>query len=198
MKKPFCNIPNMGEFPIFYQVISVNRGKTVASITRHFDVITCIALDNCGSYIVTGSKDCTCIIWSLNNLPTALIHSASSSNIAHGTGHNQADTSNNLTPCPLNTLYGHENTVSCVAIFTELDIVVSGSVVSVQQLDSGASEGDHTKKQFLFQDGTVNVHTIKDGQFVRTISPIGCTGSSIEISYIALSYQGEYQNFFCH
>uniref|UniRef100_A0A182W0M5 Uncharacterized protein n=1 Tax=Anopheles minimus TaxID=112268 RepID=A0A182W0M5_9DIPT len=39
-------------------------------------------------------------------------------------------------------------------------------------------------------DGTVNVHTIKHGQFIRTINPIGCTGSKIEISFITLSYQG--------
>lgn len=41
------------------------------------------------------------------------------------------------------------------------------------------------------QDGTVNVHTIKDGQFVRTLMPIDCTGPSINITFIALSYQGK-------
>lgn len=40
------------------------------------------------------------------------------------------------------------------------------------------------------QDGTVNVHTIKDGQFVRTLMPIDCTGPSINITFLALSYQG--------
>lgn len=43
---------------------------------------------------------------------------------------------------------------------------------------------------FYEQDGTVNVHTIKDGQFVRTLIPIDCTGPSINITFIALSYQG--------
>lgn len=119
------------------KVISVNRGKTVASIIRHFDVITCVALDNCGSYIVTGSKDCTCIVWSLNNLSNSgtQISAMPSPSHAHGTGHSQTDTTNNLTPCPLNTLYGHENTVSCAAIFTELDIVVSGSIVSLMMIN---------------------------------------------------------------
>lgn len=43
---------------------------------------------------------------------------------------------------------------------------------------------------FEFQDGTVNVYTVKDGQFVRTLKPIDCTGPSIIITYITLSYQG--------
>lgn len=36
----------------------------------------------------------------------------------------------------------------------------------------------------------MNVHTIKDGQFVRTLTPKDCTGPSINITFIALSYQG--------
>ena len=50
----------------------------------------------------------------------------------------------------------------------------------------------HTFFLFLFslQDGTVNVHTIKNGQFIRTINPIGCTGCKIEVSFITISYQG--------
>ncbi|XP_031626139.1 neurobeachin-like protein 1 isoform X2 [Contarinia nasturtii] len=155
------------------KVISVTRGKPVASIQKHLDIITCIALDNCGSYIVTGSRDCTCIVWSISNgtlnnvasvnpptTPTHINH--------HQTiGHSQMNTQNSLTPRPVNTLYGHDKPISCVAIFTELDMVVSGS-----------------------EDGTVNVHTIKDGQFVRSLLPIDCSGPSINITFLALSYQG--------
>lgn len=36
------------------------------------------------------------------------------------------------------------------------------------------------------------MHTIKDGQFVRTLIPIDCTGPSINITFIALSYQGKF------
>lgn len=110
------------------KVISVNRGKTVASITRHLDIITCVALDDCGSYIVTGSKDGTCIVWSLNH---ANVSSNTSTN-NNAPGHSQVNTNNSYTPRPLNTLYGHDATVTCVAIFTELDMVVSGSEVSFQ------------------------------------------------------------------
>ena len=27
------------------------------------DLVTCVALDNCGKHLMTGSQDCTCIIW---------------------------------------------------------------------------------------------------------------------------------------
>lgn len=95
-------------------------------IPQNSDVITCIALDNCGSYLVTGSKDCTLIVWSLIttgvNIP--------STNTSASSSLGQVNTTNSLTPRPIHTLYGHDDTISCVSIMTELDLVVSGSVVS--------------------------------------------------------------------
>lgn len=113
------------------KVFNVGRGKPVASITKHLDVITCVALDDCGSYIVTGSMDCTCIVWSLSNHHAATSSAVAAPNHAphHPIGPSQTNTNNSLTPQPINTLYGHEKPVSCVAIFTELDMVVSGSEV---------------------------------------------------------------------
>ncbi|XP_040150983.1 neurobeachin-like protein 1 isoform X2 [Anopheles arabiensis] len=160
------------------RVFNMARGKVVASAINHFDVVTCIAMDNCGSYLVTGSKDCTCVIWSLStsnsvsqpagsNLQpnTAALNQNLAGNVVGSA--NVVHLTNNLTPKPVHTLYGHDDAVSCVAIMTELDMVVSGSL-----------------------DGTVNVHTIKNGQFIRTINPIGCTGCKIEVSFITISYQG--------
>lgn len=131
------------------KVFNVSRGKNVASITRHLgtipnrwpiryfqfkvdscfsDIITCVALDNCGSYLVTGSKDCTVIVWSLlatgQNAPPANTSTTSSIGVIN--------TTNSLTPRPMTTLYGHDDTISCVTIMTELDLVVSGSVVSAE------------------------------------------------------------------
>ncbi|XP_055608825.1 neurobeachin-like protein 1 isoform X2 [Uranotaenia lowii] len=160
------------------RIFNMVRGKVVASAIHHFDVVTCIALDTCGSYLVTGSKDCTCVIWSISSVSsggasttsnlqpnTAALNQNLAGNVVGSA--NVVHLTNNLTPKPVHTLYGHDGPVSCVAIMTELDVVVSGSV-----------------------DGTVNVYTIKEGQFVRTINPLGCTGSSIEISFVTLSYQG--------
>lgn len=39
----------------------------------------------------------------------------------------------------------------------------------------------------------MNVHTIKDGQFIRTLKPLDCTGDFIQITYVTLSYHGEHR-----
>ncbi|XP_017126991.1 neurobeachin-like protein 1 isoform X3 [Drosophila elegans] len=155
------------------RVYNLNKGKAVASVTRHLDIITCIALDNCGSYLVTGSRDCTCIVWSIQSQQQG--GGGSTSNIpVHaltGQSHLQAitqlNTQNHYSPKPLTVLYGHDDAISSVAIYTELDLVVSGSL-----------------------DGTVNVYTLQEGQFVRTLKPIGCTESCVQISFVTLSYHG--------
>lgn len=91
---------------------------------------------------MTGSKDCTCIIWSLlangnfgsSGSAGVAVSSASNAHLMTASPipakHGQVNTNNSLTPKPLHTLYGHDDTVSCVAIMTELDVVVSGSLVS--------------------------------------------------------------------
>lgn len=84
-----------------------------------------------------------------------------------GTGASNVNNSN-LTPKPIHTLYGHDAAISCVAIMTELDLVVSGSL-----------------------DGSVNVYSINEGQFIRSLDPIGCTGINVEISFITISHLGE-------
>ncbi|XP_069696255.1 neurobeachin-like protein 1 isoform X1 [Periplaneta americana] len=131
------------------RVYSLAKSKTIASIRRHFDLVTCVALDQCGSYLITGSRDTTCIVWDVSQLGTG------SSSAVH------------MTPRPVQTLYGHDRAVTCVGIMTELDMAVSGS-----------------------QDGTVNVHTIQDGQYVHTLEPMGCVGLHVEITFLALSSQG--------
>ncbi|KAG9471909.1 hypothetical protein GDO78_022334 [Eleutherodactylus coqui] len=45
------------------RVTSLSRGKVISHITRHIDVVTCLALDLCGIYLISGSRDTTCIIW---------------------------------------------------------------------------------------------------------------------------------------
>lgn len=118
------------------------------------DVITCVALDNCGSYLVTGSKDCTCIVWSL--IPSSL--NIPSTNLSTTTSLGQINTTNSLTPRPMHTLYGHDDTVSCVAIMTELDLVVSGSLVSNWQFYCEPYISEET----LFAKNVSNTSIIED------------------------------------
>ncbi|NXL71966.1 NBEL2 protein, partial [Leptocoma aspasia] len=88
------------------RVTSLAKGKVVGHITRHIDVVTCLSLDLCGIYLISGSRDTTCMVWQVLQ---------------------QAGFSSGLAPKPVQVLYGHDAEVTCVAISTELDMAVSGS-----------------------------------------------------------------------
>ncbi|XP_054406869.2 neurobeachin-like protein 2 isoform X1 [Pongo abelii] len=88
------------------RVTALPRGKLLSQLSRHLDVVTCLALDTCGIYLISGSRDTTCMVW-------RLLH--------------QGGLSVGLAPKPVQVLYGHGAAVSCVAISTELDMAVSGS-----------------------------------------------------------------------
>ena len=108
------------------KVSSVETGRLMQSVSYHKDVVTCmdLATDFGSTWLVTGSRDCTVIIWEINpslELP--------------------------VVPHPLHLLYGHDDAVNCVSVSPELDIVVSGS-----------------------DDGTIIVHKLREGIYVRSIS----------------------------
>lgn len=88
--------------------------------------MTCLAIDNTGSLLVSGSMDTTCMLWQVV--------------FEYGS-------SVNLDPVPMHILYGHTACVTAVDLSNELDTVVSAAL-----------------------DGTVNMHTIRTGSFVRTLS----------------------------
>lgn len=88
------------------RVTLLSRGRLLSQLSRHLDVVTCLALDTCGIYLISGSRDTTCMVWRLLQ---------------------QNGLSAGLAPKPVQVLYGHEAAVSCVAISTELDMAVSGS-----------------------------------------------------------------------
>ncbi|NXC04590.1 NBEL2 protein, partial [Orthonyx spaldingii] len=88
------------------RVTSLAKGKVVGLITRHIDVVTCLSLDLCGIYLISGSRDTTCMVWQVLQ---------------------QGGFSSGLAPKPVQVLYGHDAEVTCVAISTELDMAVSGS-----------------------------------------------------------------------
>nr|KAF6420831.1 neurobeachin like 2 [Molossus molossus] len=90
------------------RVTALPKGKLLNQISRHLDIVTCLALDTCGIYLISGSRDTTCMVWRLLQ---------------------QGGLSVGLASKPMQVLYGHEAAVSCVAINTELDMAVSGSEV---------------------------------------------------------------------
>ncbi|XP_077160810.1 neurobeachin-like protein 2 isoform X4 [Paroedura picta] len=129
------------------RVTSLGKGKVVGHINRHIDVVTCLALDLCGIYLISGSRDTTCMVWQVLQ---------------------QGGFSCGLAPKPVQVLYGHDDEVTCVAISTELDMAVSGS-----------------------KDGTIVVHTIRRGQFMKSIRPPCESSLPITVSSLAVGPEGQ-------
>ncbi|XP_069051092.1 neurobeachin-like protein 2 [Lepisosteus oculatus] len=95
-----------GHWDCSLRVTALTKGKLVGRICRHIDVVTCLALDLCGIYLISGSRDTSCIVWQVLQ---------------------QGGFSSGLAPRPVQVLSGHDQEVTCVAISTELDMAVSGS-----------------------------------------------------------------------
>jgi WD40 repeat protein len=126
---------------------SIAKSKIVCMVVRHFEPITCLALDSSGSrHVMSGSRDTTSVIWEMS-LPVGA--------------------SSVITLRPIQVLCGHDKSVSCVALSVDLDLAVSGS-----------------------EDGTVNVYTVKEGYYLRTIIPPD-PGFYFTISHLGLSPQGQ-------
>lgn len=84
--------------------VMTSRGKHVACLVRHLDMVTCLWLDYRGVYMMSGSYDSTCIIWKIS-------------------------TSGSFKAQPVHILHGHEDLVTCVHLNTELDVALSSSKV---------------------------------------------------------------------
>ncbi|XP_030250167.1 neurobeachin-like protein 2 isoform X2 [Sparus aurata] len=135
-----------GHWDCSLRVTQLGKGKLVGRICRHIDVVTCLALDLCGIYLISGSRDTSCIVWQVLQ---------------------QGGFSSGLSPRPVQVLCGHDQEVTCVAISTELDMAVSGS-----------------------KDGTVIVHTVRRGQFLRTLRPPGDSCVPAQISELQVGMEG--------
>ncbi|XP_052002928.1 neurobeachin-like protein 2 isoform X2 [Xyrauchen texanus] len=95
-----------GHWDCSLRVTMLGKAKLVGRICRHIDVVTCLALDLCGIYLISGSRDTTCMVWQVLQ---------------------QGGFSSGLSPRPVQVLSGHDQEVTCVAISTELDMAISGS-----------------------------------------------------------------------
>jgi WD40 repeat protein len=115
-----------GHWDHSFKVTAVETGKMIQSIAEHRDVITCLSLsvDFYSTWLVTGSRDCTVMIWEV--LPER--------------------ESSPVTMLPLYTLFGHDDAVTSICVCPKLNIVISGS-----------------------DDGTLIVHTLREGTYVRSI-----------------------------
>ncbi|XP_063285902.1 neurobeachin-like protein 1 isoform X1 [Pelobates fuscus] len=79
----------------------------------------------------------------------------------------QGGAAGDLVPKPVQILYGHTDEISSVGINTELDMAVSGA-----------------------KDGTVIIHTIRRGQYMKTLRPPTDSSLVMTIPSLALSWDG--------
>ncbi|CAI9734316.1 beige-like isoform X4 [Octopus vulgaris] len=98
-----------------FRIFATDYARIVQVIYGHFDIVTCITKSenntNYDCYIVTGSKDCTVMVWQFNARNQAII----------------GDIGTAEKPTPKATLTGHQTEVICVAVLSELGLVISGS-----------------------------------------------------------------------
>lgn len=130
-----------------FQVSNLDTGVVVHSISAHQDIVTCIAISEKGEILATGSKDTTVMLWELDN----------------GEATNDIPDGSYINPTPKHVLYGHDDEVLCVAVNSDLDVVVSAS-----------------------KDGSCIIHTLRKGRYVRSMYPPG----GAPLRWVGISSQG--------
>jgi WD40 repeat protein len=115
-----------GHWDHSFKATLADTGRLAQSVLAHSEVVTCLALasDFGQHWLITGSKDCTVMVWEV-----------------------VIDRMFPISWTPLQVLYGHDNTVTCLAVNAAMDMVASGS-----------------------DDGTVILSTLRDGQYLRTLA----------------------------
>jgi WD40 repeat protein len=149
----FAAIPELkllvscGHWDHSFRITHIESGKQVHTVNQHSDVVTCAsyARDVATMWLATGSRDCTIMIWEVN--PDYIPTNTHSSAVRDApTTQNNYISHSPLKSQPLHILFGHDDAVTSVSINPEFDIVVSGS-----------------------DDGTVMVHSLNSGVYIRSI-----------------------------
>lgn len=106
-----------GHWDNSFKASHLETGKIIQSISHHQDIVTCLAIasDYHLNWLVTGSRDCTVMVWEVNADKDILAACLSSQMCPL------------ITLQPIHVLYGHDNVVSSLAVSPELDLICSGS-----------------------------------------------------------------------
>ncbi|KAK9836952.1 hypothetical protein WJX81_002248 [Elliptochloris bilobata] len=127
-------------------------GRLLQAARAHKDVVTCLALGADGCTLVSGSRDTTVIVWevalgAVGAQPRGRTRSLGGSSSA-GLGQGP------IVERPRHVLAGHEDAVACLAVSTDLDLVVSGAA-----------------------DGMLLFHTLRRGRYLRALR-LPCGGAA--------------------
>lgn len=135
------------------RIISADGAKTLETAVGHCAPVTCLALSSDSSYLVTGSRDTTVLLWRIHRVVTSL-----SADVLEAPGTPTSTSSNALANIiadkrrrrriegPIHVLRGHLREVFCCCISSDLGIVVSCS-----------------------QSSDVLLHSIRRGSLIRRL-----------------------------
>mmetsp|Transcript_26406 Transcript_26406/g.39141 ORF Transcript_26406/g.39141 Transcript_26406/m.39141 type:complete len:734 (+) Transcript_26406:2-2203(+) len=109
----------------------------------HRGPINCLSVGDHSGLMVTGGHDATCRIWVVDNPDMAA--ALTDAYVQTSLGNFGEREQERLLSC-CHVLWGHISSISCIALSTDLDVVVSGSV-----------------------DGLICIHSVRKGKFVRSL-----------------------------
>ncbi|WOH09388.1 hypothetical protein DCAR_0728845 [Daucus carota subsp. sativus] len=115
------------------RLVSPDGAKTLEIARGHCAPVTCLSLSPDSSYLVTGSRDATVLLWRIHR--TSAPHSSSLSEVSTGSvdptsasGNPTSDRSRRRRfEGPVHVLRGHLGEILCCSVSSELGIVVSCS-----------------------------------------------------------------------
>jgi WD40 repeat protein len=157
------------------------RCQLTQYLAHHKGTITCVAVSSDGQTVVTGSSDCTLLVWHV---------------LQNQTGMFGGSKTRFVQPVPHCRLRGHEDTVAFVAVETDLDICVSIS-------ESGVCLMHTLRKGMLVRELTFPNHVLptrvlisKSGDLLFYNHPRGNTddskASASTGSLVACTVNGRY------
>lgn len=145
----FCNIPLGGHVDNSVRLISVDGAKTLELARGHCAPVTCLALAPDSSYLVTGSRDATVLLWRLRRVSAepSIGSSPRASTGSITTPNSSIEKSRrHRIEGPIHVLRGHLGEVVCCSVSSDLGVVASSSTSS-----------------------DVLLHTIRRGRLIRRL-----------------------------
>eukprot|EP01156_Anaeramoeba_ignava_P006077 Anaeramoba_ignava/a347683_55.p1 GENE.a347683_55~~a347683_55.p1 ORF type:complete len:2217 (+),score=613.13 a347683_55:83-6733(+) len=126
-----------------FKIFSIENSKMTQSISRHKNVVTCLALD--GEYLVTGSRDTTVIVWKYDEKEGKVYEK------------------------PKHVFLVHDREVNSVDLKTRFDIVVSASKDGSFIIHT-LHKGKHIRTVFPFEKHPVSIIKISNEGDILTFS----------------------------
>ncbi|CAN8284494.1 unnamed protein product [Cochlearia groenlandica] len=148
------------------KLVSSDGAKTLETAFGHCAPVTCLALSPDNNYLVTGSRDCTVLLWRIHK---AFTSRTSVSEPSTGSGAPSSVSNTNMSNTlankskncriegPIQVLRGHRRDIVCCCVSSDQGVVVSSS---------GSSD--------------VLLHSIRKGRLIRRLA--GVTADSLCIS----------------